>query len=78
MRAAIARALGPEGLGLAARVRPVAFAVRKAALVPLAGRGLAADSAAKAEIVFLVRAAKTAPAAKAGGSVGRRATPCRA
>ena len=77
-RAVIARDLGRAGLGPAARVRPAAFAVRKAALVPLAGRVLAAGFAAKAQIVFPVRAAKTAPAAKAEGIGVRRATSCRA
>ena len=71
-RAAIARDLDP-----ADRARPVDFAVRKAALVPLAGRVLAAGSAAKAEIVFHLRAAKTAPAATAGEIAVRRAKSCR-
>ena len=77
-RAAIARDPGRGRLGPADRVRPMDFAVRKAALVPLAGRVLAAGSAAKAQIVFPVRAAKTAPAAKAEGIGVRRATSCRA
>ena len=76
-RAAIARDLGRAGLGLEVRVRPADFAVRKAALVPLAGRVLAAGFAAKAQIVFPVRAAKTAPAAKAEGIAVRRAKSCR-
>ena len=77
-RAAIARDLGRAALGLAVGVRPADFAVRKAALVPLAGRVLAAGFAVKAEIGFRIRAAKTAPAAKAEEIVARRATSCRA
>ena len=68
---------GREGRGPAARVRPVDFAVRKAAPVRMAGRVLAAGSAAKAEIVFPGRAARTAPAAMAGEIVAHRAKPCR-
>ena len=75
-RAAIARDLDRGNLDPADRARPVDFAVRKAALVPLAGRVLAAGSAAKAEIVFHLRAAKTAPAATAGEIVARRAKSC--
>ena len=69
--------LGQGGLGPADRVRPMDFAARKAALVPLADRVLAAGSAAKAPIVFPVRAAMTAPAAMAGEIVAHRAKPCR-
>lgn len=76
-RAAIARDPGRGRLGPAARVRPMDFAVRKAALVPLAGRVLAGGSAVKAPIVFPVRAAMTAPAAMAGGIAVRRAKSCR-
>ena len=70
--------LGQGGLGPADRVRPVDSAARKAAPGPMAVRVLAAGSAAKAQIVFPVRAAKTVPAAKAEGIGVRRATSCRA
>ena len=69
--------LGQGGLGPADRVRPVDSAARKAAPGPMAVRVLAAGSAAKAPIVFPVRAAMTAPAAMAGGIAARRAKSCR-